>query len=110
MPRKMSGSEISRIDWLIVAMRTPSVVFDRAIHLYRSSRSSRAGNVSDAALGGDDMRDRAYHKRGAVPCFRRVNGYDGHGDIDGLPAPLRRGPEPPGLAGRGACGVRPARP
>ena len=34
MPRKMSGSEISTIDWLIVAISTPSVVLDRAIHLY----------------------------------------------------------------------------
>jgi hypothetical protein len=29
----MSGSAISTIDWLIVAIRTPSVVFDSAIHL-----------------------------------------------------------------------------
>ena len=36
MPRKMSGSAISTIDELMVAMRMPSVVFDRAIHLYRS--------------------------------------------------------------------------
>ena len=33
MPRKMSGSAISRIELLIVAIRTPSVVFDSAIHL-----------------------------------------------------------------------------
>ena len=33
MPRKMSGSAISTIDWLIVAISTPSVVFDSAIHL-----------------------------------------------------------------------------
>ena len=33
MPRKMSGSEIKRIEVLIVTMRMPSVVFDRAIHL-----------------------------------------------------------------------------
>jgi hypothetical protein len=33
MPRKMSGRAISTIDELIVAMRMPSVVFDRAIHL-----------------------------------------------------------------------------
>ena len=32
-PRNRSGSEISRIDWLIVTIRMPSVVFDRAIHL-----------------------------------------------------------------------------
>ena len=33
MPRKMSGSAISMIEALIVAIRTPRVVFDRAIHL-----------------------------------------------------------------------------
>jgi DNA-binding MarR family transcriptional regulator len=33
----MSGSAISRIDALIVAMSMPSVVFDRAIHLYLES-------------------------------------------------------------------------
>ena len=33
MPRKTSGSAISTIDWLIVAISTPSVVFDSAIHL-----------------------------------------------------------------------------
>ena len=33
MPRKMSGSEISRIDWLIVTINTPRVVLDNAIHL-----------------------------------------------------------------------------
>ena len=33
MPRKMSGSAISRIEALTVAIRTPSVVFDNAIHL-----------------------------------------------------------------------------
>ncbi len=33
MPRKMSGSAISTIDWLIVAISMPSVVFDSAIHL-----------------------------------------------------------------------------
>jgi hypothetical protein len=33
MPRKMSGIAIGRIDALIVAMSTPSVVFERAIHL-----------------------------------------------------------------------------
>ena len=36
MPRNRAGSEISRIDWLIVTIRMPSVVFDSAIHLYRS--------------------------------------------------------------------------
>ena len=33
IPRKMSGSDISRMDWLIVTISTPSVVLERAIHL-----------------------------------------------------------------------------
>lgn len=33
IPLKMSGNAISMIDESIVAMRTPSVVFDRAIHV-----------------------------------------------------------------------------
>ena len=33
IPRKMSGSAISRIEEFTVAIRTPSVVFERAIHL-----------------------------------------------------------------------------
>ena len=33
MPRKMSGREMSNIDWLIVTISTPRVVLDRAIHL-----------------------------------------------------------------------------
>ena len=33
IPRKMSGSAISRIELLIVAIRMPMVVFDSAIHL-----------------------------------------------------------------------------
>ena len=33
IPRKMSGSAISTMDWLIVAISTPSVVLDSAIHL-----------------------------------------------------------------------------
>ena len=33
IPRKTSGSAISTIDWLIVAISTPSVVLDSAIHL-----------------------------------------------------------------------------
>ncbi len=33
MPWKMSGSEISTIDELIVTISTPRVVFDNAIHL-----------------------------------------------------------------------------
>jgi hypothetical protein len=33
MPRKMSGSAMSRIDMLIVTISTPSVVLVSAIHL-----------------------------------------------------------------------------
>jgi hypothetical protein len=33
MPLKTAGNAISTIDWLIVAISTPSVVFDNAIHL-----------------------------------------------------------------------------
>ena len=33
MPRKISGNDMSRIDWLIVTINTPSVVLERAIHL-----------------------------------------------------------------------------
>jgi hypothetical protein len=33
MPWKTSGSAISTIDWLIVAISMPSVVLDSAIHL-----------------------------------------------------------------------------
>ena len=32
-PRKMSGSAMSRIEALIVAISTPSVVFDSTTHL-----------------------------------------------------------------------------
>jgi len=33
MPLKMAGSEINRIDWLIVTIKMPRVVLDRATHL-----------------------------------------------------------------------------
>ena len=33
MPRNSAGSEISKMDWLIVTIKIPSVVLDRAIHL-----------------------------------------------------------------------------
>jgi hypothetical protein len=33
MPRKMAGSEMRTIDEFIVAISTPSVVFDSASHL-----------------------------------------------------------------------------
>ena len=39
MPRKMSGMAMSTMEPSIVAMSTPSVVFDSATHLYRSERS-----------------------------------------------------------------------
>lgn len=39
MPRKMSGSAISRIEALIVAISIPSVVFVNATHLYSSLRT-----------------------------------------------------------------------
>jgi hypothetical protein len=29
----MSGNEINKMDWLMVTISTPSVVFDSAIHL-----------------------------------------------------------------------------
>ena len=35
MPRKMSGSVISMMEELTVAISMPSVVLDSAIHLYR---------------------------------------------------------------------------
>jgi hypothetical protein len=35
MPRKMSGSAISKREELTVAISTPSVVLDSATHLYR---------------------------------------------------------------------------
>ena len=34
MPRKIAGSEMITIELLIVAIRTPRVVFDSATHLY----------------------------------------------------------------------------
>ena len=37
MPRKMSGSAMSTIDAFIAAIKTPIVVFDKAIHLYLGS-------------------------------------------------------------------------
>ena len=46
MPRKMSGSAINRIDMLIVAISTPSVVFDRTTHLYRGLAVARAARSS----------------------------------------------------------------
>jgi len=43
MPRKMSGSEMRRIDWLIVTINTPSVVLERATHLYPGPGITRLG-------------------------------------------------------------------
>ena len=37
MPRKMAGSAMSTIDWLMKTIRVPRVMFERAIHLYRPS-------------------------------------------------------------------------
>ena len=42
MPRKMSGMAMSMMDESMVANSTPTVVLDRAIHLYRSPRGSAA--------------------------------------------------------------------
>src|SRR2546423_7497457 len=39
IPRKIAGSEMITIELPSVAMNTPRVVFDRAVHLYRSGRS-----------------------------------------------------------------------
>ncbi len=33
IPRKIAGSAMITIDWLITAIKIPSVVFDSAIHL-----------------------------------------------------------------------------
>jgi hypothetical protein len=33
MPRKIAGSAMITIDWLITAIKIPRVVFDSAIHL-----------------------------------------------------------------------------
>src|SRR3979411_1551001 len=38
MPRKMAGKEINTIEASSDAMKMPSVVLDRAVHLYRSER------------------------------------------------------------------------
>src|SRR5581483_9100947 len=40
IPRKMAGSEMITIELSSVAMNTPRVVLDSAVHLYRSDRSS----------------------------------------------------------------------
>src|SRR5258705_10936607 len=39
IPRKIAGSEMITIELSSVAMNMPRVVFDRAVHLYRSSRA-----------------------------------------------------------------------
>ncbi len=38
MPRKIAGREMITIEESRSAMKTPRVVFDRAVHLYRSWR------------------------------------------------------------------------
>ena len=56
MPRKMFGRAIRMIDELMVAIRVPRVVFERAIHLYRSGRASaRFGDAGRHA--GDRVSD-----------------------------------------------------
>src|SRR5579875_3261494 len=45
MPRKMSGRAIRMIDELMVAIRIPRVVFDKAIHLYPPPWASGAAGV-----------------------------------------------------------------
>src|SRR5947208_4540348 len=41
MPRKIAGSEMITIELSSVAMNTPSVVLDSAVHLYRSRGAPR---------------------------------------------------------------------
>ncbi len=49
IPRKMSGSAISSTEALTLAISTPSVVFDNAIHLYPGPGADcRAAAVRDA--------------------------------------------------------------
>src|ERR1700691_1116041 len=54
IPRKMSGSAISMIDELTVAIITPSVVLDRAIHLYRGPTAWCSLLASGLVLGCAD--------------------------------------------------------
>ncbi|GHF89232.1 hypothetical protein GCM10017566_73630 [Amycolatopsis bartoniae] len=49
-PRKMSGSAINRMEELIVAISTPSVVLDNAIHLYRGFRTAIAARACRSTL------------------------------------------------------------
>src|SRR5919204_3312801 len=61
IPRKMSGSAISRIEALIVAINIPSVVFVNATHLYSSLPRTRPPvliinvNVNLADRGAEAM-------------------------------------------------------
>jgi hypothetical protein len=62
----MSGRPISMMDALMVAIRTPSVVLDRAIHLYLGPAPDEAGGIDippDQGLAAWRGADRA----GAVP-------------------------------------------
>ncbi len=57
MPRKMSGREMSRIDWLIVTIRTPSVALNRTVHLYRSRRVPGLSIVPLSIVAGTSVPD-----------------------------------------------------
>src|SRR5262249_40475162 len=57
MPRNTAGSAISTIDWLIVAIRTPRVVLDSAIHLQcgpgpRPARVTAPATLEFTVMGG----------------------------------------------------------
>ena len=46
MPRKIAGSEISRMELLIVASEMPMVVFESATHLYPSCRGPEVSSFT----------------------------------------------------------------
>src|SRR5690349_15770943 len=50
MPRKIAGSEMITIDPSTLAINTPSVVLDNAIHLYRSDVRCRTVCSTDSYL------------------------------------------------------------
>src|SRR6478736_5188204 len=64
IPRKTAGSAIRMIDWLIDAIRTPSVVFESAIHLYPGSTAPRPPSIAS------EQRDRV-HRRARPPGDRK---------------------------------------
>jgi len=51
MPREIAGSEIKTIDTSSDAMNMPSVVFDNAVHLYRSPGAGSGLAAGGCALG-----------------------------------------------------------